>query len=187
MSKAQPGAGYGFTSSGYGFSLNTLPPFPEQEASAPDHPFKVSIYWSEESAMFFATVTAGTINNIVPVIWGGGPADDLLTAIPKPEMGLATVQVPPGEFYVYVRSGKSPTAFDEFPDSDRNNPGYPQVYFSASTLIDSDEFGYIMLAQAQVTVATKTVNYIAQFVTGSLWASRIKVGNLTAKYFYARV
>jgi len=187
MSKAQPGAGYGFTSSGYGFSLNTLDPFPVQEAAAPDHPFKLNVYWMEESAMFFATVTAGTVNNIVPVIWGGGPIDDLLNVTPKPEMGLATVQVAPGFFNAYVRCGPDSTTPYIFPTSDRDQAGYPQVYFSTTEMTDTDEFTYIKIADAQVDVATKTVQSVVQYVTGSLWASRIKVGTLTAKYYYARV
>lgn len=187
MSKIQPGAGYGFTSSGYGYSLNTNPPFDlSEDAAAPDHPFKVSITWNEDAAMFFATVTAGTINNIVPVIWGGGPTDDLLTKVPKPEMGLATVQVPPGQIYFYIRAGKDPT-FNTFPTNDRDNAGYPQVWITADPVDDSDDYGYILLAQANVTVSTKKVNWLSQFVTGSLWADRIKVGSLTARYYYSRV
>lgn len=183
-----PGVGYTFDSQRKTSVLTIDPGILEDwTAGAPDeHPFKVYIYWNEPSAMFFAQVVPGTINNIVPVVWGGGPTDDLLTKVPRPEMGLATVQVPPGDIFVYIKSGKNSTT-NEFPDSDRNNPGYPEVYFSASPMTDTDDFGYIMLAQASVTVATKKVNYVSQFVTGSLWASRIKVGNLTAKYYYARV
>ena len=54
-------------------------------------------------------------------------------------------------------------------------------------MTDTDEFTYIKIADAQVDVATKTVQSVIQYVTGSLWASRIKVGTLTAKYYYARV
>lgn len=45
---------------------------------------------------------------------------------------------------------------------------------------DTDEFSYIRIAQ----VNAEEVN---QYITGSLWVSRIKVGSLTAEYFYARV
>lgn len=185
----QPGVGYTFSASSQGENLTIEQPWAPialYQVTDNDHPFKVDIYWDEDSAMFFATVTAGTINNIVPVIWGGGPIDDLLTVVPKPPMGLATVQVPPGDIYVYIKSGKNATT-NEFPDSDRNNPGYPEVWFSTTQETDTDDYAYIMLAYASVTVSTKKVNSLSQFVTGSLWASRIKVGNLTAKYFYARI
>jgi hypothetical protein len=155
-------------------------------AQSYDHPFKVDITWSEDSAMFDATVTAGTINNIVPVVWGGSSISDLLTVVPKPLMGLATVQVPPGNIYFYIRSGMNPST-NAFPDSDRENAGYPQVWITGTAVEDSDDYGYILLAQANVTVSTKTVNWLSQFVTGSLWADRIKVGSMTARYYYSRV
>ena len=45
---------------------------------------------------------------------------------------------------------------------------------------DTDAEGYIRIA----TVNGSTVT---QFVTGSLWADRIKLGSATATYYYARV
>jgi hypothetical protein len=45
---------------------------------------------------------------------------------------------------------------------------------------DTDNFGYIRIAEVNGSDVT-------QYVTGSLWASRIKVGTLTAKYYYSRV
>jgi hypothetical protein len=186
----QPGVGYTFSASSQGENLTIEQPWAPiallQQAADPDHPFKLRVYWNEEALMFFATVTAGTVNNIVPVIWGGGPIDDLLNVVPKPEMGLATVQVPPGFFNAYIRSGKDPT-FGNFPTSNRDESGYPQVYFSGTELEDTDEYGYIKIADATVDVTEKAVLSINQYVTGSLWASRIKVGELTAQYFYARV
>lgn len=185
----QPGVGYTFSASSQGENLTIEQPWAPialYQVTDNDHPFKVDIYWDEESAMFFATVTAGTINNIVPVIWGGGPIDDLLTVVPKPPMGLATVQVPPGDIYFYVRSGMNPTT-NAFPDPDRDNEGYPQVWITATPEADTDTYGYILLAQANVTVSTKTVNSLSQFVTGSLWTDRIKVGSLTARYYYSRI
>jgi len=164
-----------------------LPQQTVEAIAVSDHPFKLNVYWNEEANMFFATVTAGTVNNIVPVIWGGGPTDDLLNVVPKPEMGLATVQVPPGFFNAYVRCGPDPTNAYVFPTSNRDQAGYPQVYFSQDEMTDTDDFTYIKIADCQVDVATKTVQSVIQYVTGSLWASRIKVGTLTAKYYYARV
>jgi len=187
MSKAQPGAGYEFTSSGYGFSLNTIPPFPAQEASAPDHPFKVSAYFVGNSTDLRVFITAGTINNIVPCVYGGNPTDPLLNAIPQPWSviagGSATI------YDIYIRAGRD-TTFGNFPTSDRSQNGYPQVWYEADPTgpkADTDTYGYICLARLTVDNATLSVTSVQQYVTGSLWASRIKVGDLTAQYFYARV
>ena len=51
----------------------------------------------------------------------------------------------------------------------------------ASTPADSDDFGYITLAE--ITSAT-TVN---QFVAGSLWSQRHKYPGNTAVYYYYRI
>lgn len=52
----QPGAGYGFTSSGFGISLNTTPPF---IIGGDDFPFRV--FYSGETAY----VRSGMVNNVV--------------------------------------------------------------------------------------------------------------------------
>jgi hypothetical protein len=186
MSKAQPGAGYEFTSSGYGFSLNTLPPFPAQEASAPDHPFKVSAYFGTNATDLRLFITAGTINNIVPCVYGGNPTDPLLNAIPQPYSVIAGGA---GTIYdIYIRSGKSED--NQFPSPNREDSGYPQVWYEADPTgpkADTDTYGYICIARLTVDNATLSVTSVQQYVTGSLWASRIKVGALTAKYYYARV
>ena len=186
MSKAQPGAGYEFTSSGYGFSLNTLPPFPAQEAQAPNHPFKVSAFFGTNATDLRVYVTAGTINNIVPCVYGGNPTDPLLNAIPQPYSviagGSATI------YDIYIRSGKSED--NQFPSPNREDSGYPQVWYEADPTgpkADTDTYGYICIARLTVDNATLSVTSVQQYVTGSLWASRIKVGALTAKYYYARV
>jgi hypothetical protein len=36
-------------------------------------------------------------------------------------------------------------------------------------------------------VTTPTAFSVNQFVTGSLWSDRIKLGTNTAKYYYARI
>lgn len=45
---------------------------------------------------------------------------------------------------------------------------------------DSDAYGYIKVAKRVGTT-------IQQFVSGSLWSDRIKLGSMTSKYYYARV
>ena len=45
---------------------------------------------------------------------------------------------------------------------------------------DEDDFGYVKVAKRVGTT-------IQQFVTGSLWSDRIKLGTATAAYYYARI
>ena len=60
------------------------------------------------------------------------------------------------------------------------NPSSLVIAAGPSVPTDTDSQGYISLAF--VNAGT-----VSQFVTGSLWASRIKVGELTAQYYYSRI
>jgi len=66
---------------------------------------------------------------------------------------------------------------------------YVDGYFNPSALViaggttiptDTDAEGYI-------GIASVNAGEVTQLVTGSLWANRIKVGTVTAQYFYARI
>jgi hypothetical protein len=46
---------------------------------------------------------------------------------------------------------------------------------------DTDAFGYVKVADINPDGS------VSQFVTGSLWADRIKLGSATATYYYARI
>lgn len=64
-----------------------------------------------------------------------------------------------------------------------NSNTYPfmvAVESGATMPINSDTFGYIKIAQVSGTE-------INQFVTGSLWTDRIKLGSSIASYYFARV
>jgi hypothetical protein len=45
---------------------------------------------------------------------------------------------------------------------------------------DTDDFGYVRIAEVNGSEVT-------QFITGSLWGDRIKLGSATATYYYARI
>jgi len=186
----QPGVGYTFSASSQGENLTIEQPWAPiallQQAADPDHPFKVRAVFGENATDLRIYVTAGTINNIVPAIYGGNPTDPLLNAIPQPYSVIAG-----GAFSVYdiyIRSGKSED--NQFPSPNREDSGYPQVWYEPDPTgpkADTDTYGYICLARVTVDNEELTVTEINQYVTGSLWVSRIKVGTLTAKYYYARI
>jgi hypothetical protein len=66
-------------------------------------------------------------------------------------------------------------------NSSDNEYPYQIVVESGTTMpSDTDDFGY-------VKVATLVGGEIQQFITGSLWSDRIKLGTQTATYYYARI
>lgn len=76
-----------------------------------------------------------------------------------------------GSGFVWVVVPYSGSTFD---------PASLVVAAGATVPADTDAEGYVALAEVNAGVVT-------QLVTGSLWAKRIKVGSLTAEYFYSRV
>jgi hypothetical protein len=88
-----------------------------------------------------------------------------------------------GLTYIYLKSGKGTAG--EFPDTDTTTVNYPRIESSGTVLADTDTFGYILLAHGSANAENVLTLY--QNVTGSLWADRLKLGTLTAQYYYARV
>jgi hypothetical protein len=86
--------------------------------------------------------------------------------------------------YIYLRAGKDATS-GSFPSIDESSANYPRVVNSDVELADTDTYGYVLLAVA--TEAAGPSISVVQYVTGSLWANRIKLGSNTARYFYARI
>jgi hypothetical protein len=88
--------------------------------------------------------------------------------------GVSTpITVTTGLNYVYI---KVPFASGAFP---ANNTDF-KWEISTTFPADTDAFGYIKVADVNGSSVT-------QYVTGSLWADRIKLGSATATYYYARV
>jgi hypothetical protein len=89
--------------------------------------------------------------------------------------------------FIYLRVG--PSTGGNFPPTvpsptDPYDP-YPRVYSTGSAIpSDTDTFGYVLLAKVTNTAG---VYSIEQYVTGSLWGDRIKLGTITASYYYARI
>lgn len=83
------------------------------------------------------------------------------------------IAVATGANYVYI---KVPYVSPNFPT---NNTNF--VWAISTTMpADTDAFGYIKVAEVNGSNVT-------QFVTGSLWADRLKLGSSTAQYYFARI
>ena len=192
MSKIQPGTGYGFTSGGYGFSINTTSPFPSESEVSTRHPFKV-IPIGPSGSNFRYQVVSGTLNNIVPeiddVITGTEVLLDRATSgVPDPPTGQLNISTSTLQSFVYLRAGPATTSPYDFPDTNTVNTSYPKIISSDVALTDTDTYGYVLLAKFDMDSATApTTGAFSQYVSSSLWGDRIKLGTTTARYYYARI
>lgn len=203
MSKIQPGAGYGFTSGGYGFTLNTENPFPPSDPPAPTHPLKivnVSIVVSGGSPKVQYQVVPGTINNLMVAIDDVTTNNLVLLNRTNPTTGQPnppTAELFPASYnedsktsFIVLRSGPAIAAPFDFPDPTFTPTAtrYPQIIGGNETPADADTWGFLLLGTITVdNVNTPTTFSVNQFNTSSLWSDRIKLGTNTAKYYYARI
>jgi len=191
--RIQPGIGYTFDSSSKGFTLDTSDPFPPSTfvATQNTHPFKV-INVNEatdgEATIVSYEILPGTFNNVMPQVFNTITEEweylDDLTADYKLllEFDGTTSSI------VYLRVGKDSTtgAFPPTTPAGGEDDPYPRIYTTGTTLpADTDEFGYLQIAK--VVELSAGAYRVDQYVTGSLWGNRIKLGSATARYFYARI
>jgi hypothetical protein len=186
--KLQPGVGYSFDSSSHGFTLDTSDPFPSV-TQANNHPLKVvNLHYDVAGSAWLYQVVPGTINNLVPqieedAVWV--KLDRTTAGVPDwPVSVMTPFDATTHECYIYLRSGKDATT-GAFPSSDDTSTDYPRIINSDVELSDTDTYGYLLLAKA--TEAAGPSISVNQFVTGSIWGDRVKLGTNTAQYFYARI
>ena len=191
----QPGVGYRFTSSSQGVTLDIGDPFPDNSQPY-QHPFQIINVRINSSGNVVYQVKSGTINNIVPII------DDYISSTevllnrvtagvadpPTAELTSVNYDATTLTSYISLRSGPDATTND-FPSSDVTSARYPLVIGGNDPLVaDTDTQGFIFLGTITVdSTSAPTVFTVSQNVTGSLWADRLKLGTLTAQYYYARV
>ena len=185
--KIQPGVGYTFDSSDKGFTLDTSDPFPSRDGDASLHPLQIyGLRYDTATNTAFYKVYPGTINNLVPQIeedpslWV--KLDRLTAGIPDPPEGVITTAA--GIYYIYLRTGPDATT-SEYPSSDDTSARYPRIISVGTVQTDTDTEGYILLAHGSISGSNVITNY--QDVSSSLWADRIKVNGMTARYYYARI
>lgn len=189
MSKIQPGSGYGFTSGGYGFTLNTQNPFPEDTSSRPCQPLRVNYdsYDSEGNAHFF-TVCVGAVNNLIPqidedAVWV--KLDRQTEGVPDPPKSV--INVTGGLGVIYLRCGNTDTPAAEYPKSDDSSEGYPRIISAGGTTVpsDTDDYSYLLLANVLINEDEQAT--VTPVVMNSLWTARFKCGDSVAGYFWSTV
>jgi hypothetical protein len=191
----QPGAGYGFNSSGYGVSLDIGNPFPDESASQ-FCPFDIYDLTYKESN-YYVKIYPGMVDNLVV------KSDDavLLTNNPPPEIEVMNGAGPTtaGESFIYIRCGNTPPAGAtpaKFPAV--SGEGYPMIKVRAEQdRVDDDDYGYILIgriARFQELIpgsdpaAYVWKNSVTKLIgCNSLWAERFKCGSTTATYWWSAV
>ena len=192
----QPGVGYRFISSSSGVTLDIGDPWPDSTQAASTNPLQVINVSINAGGNVIYQVKSGTINNLVPLL------DDYIssTQVKLDRVTSGVADPPTGELvstnydattltsYIVLRSGPDATT-NEFPSSDVTSARYPQVIGGNNPVItDTDTQGFVLLATITVdNITTPTTFTVSQNVTGSLWADRIKLAGITARYYYARI
>jgi hypothetical protein len=199
--KIQPGVGYNFDSSSKGFTLDTSDPFPSRDGVVSGHPLKivnVALRTSGGSTTVTYQVQSGTLNNLVPLI------DDYVsgTEVKLDRVTAGVANPPTGELassnydattktsYITLRAGPKTAAPYTYPDTDDTSNQYPVIIGGNTFPVtpDSDTWGFLVIGTITVdSITTPTTFTVSQNVTGSLWADRIKLAGITARYYYARI
>jgi hypothetical protein len=152
----------------------------DDDADACEHPFQFHpfVVESEAGDLYRANVCSGMVNNLVPF---DEPA--LGTQLP------ATIDFLINEdTYVYLRVGVKDHTTDTpiFPVSDITDVHYPTIVQSQTTLTDTEEYCYILMAVAR-NIGDPENFTVDQTISGSVWAERLKIGNRDALYYWAGV
>jgi hypothetical protein len=199
--KIQPGVGYNFDSSSHGFTLDTSDPFPSRDGVVSGHPFKivnVALRTSGGATTVTYQVQSGTLNNLVPLLddYASGTTvklDRTTSGVANPptaEIVTAFYDATTKTSYITLRAGPKTAAPYTYPDTDDTSNQYP-VIISGNTFPvtpDSDTWGYLVIGTITVdSITTPTTFTVNQNVSGSLWADRIKLAGITARYYYARI
>lgn len=186
--KLQPGVGYTFDSSSKGFTLDTSEQFPDNSQPY-RHPFQViNISYDSAGSAWLFQVVPGTLNNTIPQILEDAvwvKLDRTAGGLPDwPVSVLTPFNSTTHLCFIYLRAGIDGTS-GVFPSTDDTASEYPRIICSDVILNDTDTYGYVLLAVA--TEGSGPVCSVVQYVTGSLWASRLKMGSDTARYYYAGI
>ena len=192
MSKIQPGSGYGFTSGGYGFTLNTENPFPELEVgTCKPLLVKYNSYDATVGSHFF-TVCVGAVNNLIPQVEVDTSAwvklDRVKDGQPDPPVG--TLLVTAGLGVVYLRCGNVEATEEspaKYPDDDVASAGYPRIISAGGSTVPSDSNTYSYLRLANVLIDENENVTITPLVMNSLWTARFQCSDSPAEYFWSCV
>lgn len=159
----QPGIGFGFSSSGYGASLDLSDPFPEV-----DNPYRPLLPRLEDPDKVY--VQPGTVNRVVPLL--GGTALDAST---PPYLTVTA------EGYITIRLEHVAATF--FPRT-------CEIVFYAGSVAPADTvtYGYYPLAKVNsVTVGPSTTYSLVLLSYGNFVCNRLKSGANPAVWYWSTI
>jgi hypothetical protein len=199
--KIQPGVGYNFDSSSHGFTLDTSDPFPSRDGVVSGHPFKiinVALRTSGGSTSVTYQVQSGTLNNLVPLIddYASGvdvKLDRVTAGVANPptaELVSSNFDATTKTSYITLRAGAKTASPYTYPDTDDTSNQYPVIIGGNTFPVTPDDnvWGFLVIGTITVdSITTPTTFTVSQNVSGSLWADRIKINGMTARYYYARI
>ena len=199
--KIQPGVGYTFDSSSKGFTLDTSDPFPSRDGVVSGHPFKivnVALRTSGGVTSVTYQVQSGTINNLVPLIDDYASGTDVkldrvtagVSNPPTAELVSSNFDATTKTSYITLRAGAKTASPYTYPDNDDTTNQYPVIIGNNTFPVTPDDnvWGFLVIGTITVdNITTPTTFTVSQNVTGSLWADRIKLAGITARYYYARI
>jgi hypothetical protein len=199
--KIQPGVGYNFDSSSHGFTLDTSDPFPSRDGVVSGHPLKivnVALRTSGGSTKVTYQVQSGTLNNLVPLLddYASGTTvklDRTTAGVANPptgELASSNYDATTKTSYITLRAGPKTTTPFTYPDTDDTSNQYPVIIGGnvAPSTPDDNTWGFLVIGTITVdSITTPTTFTVNQNVSGSLWADRIKINGMTARYYYARI
>jgi hypothetical protein len=91
--------------------------------------------------------------------------------------------------YITLRAGPS-LSTGNYPDDDDTTNQYPVIIGGNTYPVTPDDnvWGFLVIGTITVdSISAPTTFTVSQNVTGSLWSDRLKVGDQTARYYYARI
>jgi hypothetical protein len=143
-------------------------------------------------------VQSGTLNNLVPLLddYASGTTvklDRTTAGVANPptgELASSNYDATTKTSYITLRAGPKTAAPYTYPDPDDTTNQYPVIIGGniAPTTPDDNVWGFLVIGTITVdSITTPTTFTVSQNVSGSLWADRIKLAGITARYYYARI
>lgn len=191
----QPGVGYTFKASSLGTNLTIETPWSPwitnlyEDSCFPFRVKNVTVNDGESGSFTTYEICPGRINNLMPQVFNAASETwQYIDALSSGSQLLVDFNGTTSST-IFLRVGQNEETFqfpEDVPTPSDPDDFYPRIYSTGLPIPpDNDEYAYLQVAK--ILKLPGDAFRVDQYVTGSLWADRIKLGTLTAKYYYARI